>query len=206
MFKQQKIDSCSPALPEVTENSPQRCSAHVLLSPPFECTCTQAATSKFMTQCIYIFQVQTQNFNQIQAIKSSLTFVDTHMEAAVTFWTCENLFPPIDGLLCGLRDWQIKLKKKKDLEKSALPTMKGSIMALNPCTGNMSDSSIQVDPSLRSNTCSCRAMCSLCTCGNSEVWGNVYHGSVVPRCTEALEKYSDISSHHHHHHHTLIMQ
>lgn len=42
---------------------------------------------------------------------------------------------------------------KKDFEKSALLTMKGSIMALNPCNGNMRDSAIQVDPSLRNNIC-----------------------------------------------------
>lgn len=43
--------------------------------------------------------------------------------------------------------------KKKDFEKSALLTTKGSIMALNPCNGNMRDSAIQVDPSLRNNIC-----------------------------------------------------
>lgn len=41
---------------------------------------------------VYIFRVQTQNFNQIWVIKSSLSFVDIHVEAAVTFELVKSFF------------------------------------------------------------------------------------------------------------------
>lgn len=166
------------------------------ISPPSGWMHIQSMTSEFMTQCIYF---PTHNFNQIKTVKSSRSSELIHVDAAAALIGNKRHIlnpwnPPFLSIASFIFMWSKRLTDQGPKEALRYLHFQQWVVQLWLFAHQL-ETWVTL-PSLRNNICLYGAICSLCTSGNTEAWGNIYHGSVLC-CSRASQRLIYTDNHQH---------